>query len=148
MNHKVSETKHSTSCNFGTETHLTNNNNENSQGTEDSKIMLSRMKDSNYRFESNRNYFSICIYALCVIALGTVIIYSIVNFSETKAIVYRVLKVLSPFILAFFIAYLLHPMVVKINKYLENAKFISEKVAKILSIAISYLVVLGVLTIG
>ena len=109
-----------------------NNNNESSQGTEKSKIIASR-KD-NYRFESNRNYFSICIYALCVIAIGTVIIYSIVNFGETKAIVYRVLKVLSPFILAFFIAYLLHPMVVKIDKYLAKTKFISEKVSKILSI--------------
>ena len=65
-----------------------NKNNESSQGTEDSKVMPSR-KD-NYRFESNRNYFSICIYALCVIALGTVIIYSIVNFNEAKAIVGRV----------------------------------------------------------
>ena len=123
-----------------------NNNNESSQGTEVSKIKPSR-KD-NYRFESNRNYFSIGIYALCVIALGTVIIYSIVNFSETKAIVYRVIKVLSPFILAFFIAYLLHPMVVKIDKRLKKTKYISEKVSKILSIAISYLVVLGLLTVG
>ena len=123
-----------------------NNNIESSQGTEDSKIMPSR-KD-NYRFESNRNYFSICIYALCVIALGTVIIYSIINFSETKEIVRRVIKVLSPFILAFFIAYILHPMVVKIDKYLKKTKFISEKVSKILSIAISYLVVLGMITIG
>ena len=123
-----------------------NNNNESSQGTENSKIISSR-KD-NYRFESNRNYFSICIYALCVIAIGTVIIYSIVNFNETKAIVYRVLKVLSPFIVAFFIAYLLHPMVVKIDKYLKKTKYISEGVSKILSIAISYLAVLGMLTIG
>ena len=123
-----------------------NKNKESSQGTEDSKIMPSR-KD-NYRFESNRNYFSICIYALCVIALGTVIIYAIVNFNEAKAIVGRVIKVLSPFILAFFIAYILHPMVVKIDKYLKKTKFISEKVSKILSIAISYLVVLGMITIG
>ena len=124
-----------------------NNNNEGSQGTEDARRMPSR-KNSNYRFESNRNYFSICIYALCVIALGTVIIYSIVNFSETKAFVYRVLKVLSPFILAFFIAYILHPMVVKIDEHLKKTNFISERISKILSIAISYLVVLGLLTIG
>ena len=117
MSPKISETKQSTFCNLGTETHCINNNNENIHGTEDSQIMLSR-KESNYRFESNRNYFSICIYALCVIALGTVIIYSIVNLNETRDIVRRVIKVLSPFILAFFIAYVLHPMVVKIDRHL------------------------------
>ena len=147
MNQKISETTHSTSCKHETETHFTNNNKEGSQGTEDSKIIPSGNKDSNYRFEFNRNYFSICIYALGVIALGTVIIYSIVNFSGTKDIVRRLLQVMSPFILAFFIAYLLHPMVVKINKLLEKTKFISEKASKILSIVISYLVVLGALTI-
>ena len=39
-------------------------------------------------------------------------------------------------------------MVVKIDKYLKKTKFISESVSKILSIAISYLVVLGILIVG
>ena len=35
-------------------------------------------KNSNYQFESNRKYFSICIYALCVIFIGTFLIYCII----------------------------------------------------------------------
>lgn len=104
-------------------------------------------KNSNYKFESNRNYFTISIYALCVITLGTIIVYSIVNFDATKAAISRFLNILSPFIMAFFIAYILHPIVVKINKLLKKIKFMSDKAAKILSIIISYLLVLGIMTV-
>ena len=147
MKHKTSETTHNTSCNLSTDNSFRDNNKENSQGTGESKPISSGIKENNYRFESNRNYFSICVYALCVIAIGTVIIYSIVNFDETKGSVRRLLQVLSPFIIAFFIAYLLNPMVVKIDKLLEKTKVISEKASKILAIIISYLVVSGVLIV-
>jgi len=105
------------------------------------------LRNNNYSFQSNRNYFSISIYALAVIALGTLIIYSIVNFNETKATIRNFFTVLSPFIMAFFIAYILHPIVVKINRLLKKFKFISDKAAKVLSIALSYLIVIGILTI-
>lgn len=105
------------------------------------------LRNNNYSFQSNRNYFSISIYALAVIALGTLIIYSIVNFNQTKATIGNFFTVLSPFIMAFFIAYILHPIVVKINRLLKKFKFISDKAAKVLSIALSYLIVIGILTI-
>lgn len=108
---------------------------------------IANTKNSNYKFESNRNYFTISIYALWVITLGTIIIYSIVNFDATKAAISRFFSILSPFIMAFFIAYILHPIVVKIKKLLNKIKFISDKAAKILSIIISYLLVLGILTV-
>ena len=105
------------------------------------------LRNNNYSFQSNRNYFSISIYALAVIALGTLIIYSIVNFNQTKATIRNFFTVLSPFIMAFFIAYILHPIVVKINRLLKKFKYISDKAAKVLSIALSYLIVIGILTI-
>lgn len=108
----------------------------------------SNQKSSNYHFESNRRYFSICVYALCVITLGTFIVYSIVNFSQTKATIQGFLSSILPFLVAFFIAYMLNPIVTKFYLlFHEKLHVKSESTCKLLSIVLSYLLVIGALTV-
>lgn len=105
-------------------------------------------KNINYQFESNRKYFSICIYALSVIFLGSLIIYSILNMDKTKSAFYAWIDAMSPFIMAFFIAYILNPVVVKIKMLLERTtKIKSITFIRSLSIILTYLVVFSIITI-
>ena len=105
-------------------------------------------KNSNYQFESNRKYFSICIYALCVIFIGTFLIYCIMNMEKTKAALLALISALSPFLIAFFIAYVLNPIVIKIKSFLEQSlKIRSSKATKALSIVLTYLLVLGIVAV-
>lgn len=112
------------------------------------KISHNDTKNRNYQFESNRKYFSICIYALFVIFIGTFLIYCIINMDKTKSAIGNFTTALSPFIMAFFIAYVLNPIVVRIHHFLKRTcKITSEKVAKALSIILTYLLVLGILAV-
>lgn len=105
-------------------------------------------KNSNYQFESNRKYFSISIYALCVILIGTLFIYCIINMDKTKGALSHFLSSLTPFIAAFFIAYILNPIVVRCKSFLENVCHIrSTKISKILSIVFTYILVISILTV-
>ena len=56
--------------------------------------------DSNYVFESNRKYFTICIYAFCLILISVLTIAMILNMGKTKAIFAGVFKALTPFLVA------------------------------------------------
>lgn len=113
-----------------------------------SEIQQNDAKNRNYQFESNRKYFSICVYALCVIFIGTFLIYCIINMDKTKSALGNFTTALSPFIIAFFIAYILNPIVIKIHQFLKRTcKVSSEKMAKTLSIVLTYLLVLGILAI-
>lgn len=103
-----------------------------------------------HKFQTNRNYFIISIYALTVIAIGTIIISLILNFSYTVSAIKQVINVLSPFIVAFFIAYILNPIVIAIdNRFLlKILKIKREKLRKILAILLSYLIVIGIIAIS
>ena len=101
-------------------------------------------------FHANSNYFTICVYALVFVTIGTIIIYMIVNFSETMAAFNRLLSALSPFLGALFIAFLLNPLMVfldqKIFQRLLKGK--CRLLCKILSITFSYLFAIGLITIA
>ena len=103
-----------------------------------------------HKFQTNRNYFIISIYALTVIAIGTIIISLILNFSYTVSAIKQVINVLSPFIVAFFIAYILNPIVIAIDTrfLLKILKIKREKLRKILAILLSYLIVIGIIAIS
>lgn len=104
--------------------------------------------DKRNHFESNKKYFTICIYTLFVIAIGAIIVYLIMNLKDTKRGITHLIDVLSPFLIAFFIAFLLNPIVLKLNTFFQDiCKLKSHKLCKFLSILFSYLLVLGVLTI-
>ncbi|SFS00739.1 AI-2E family transporter [Anaeromicropila populeti] len=99
-------------------------------------------------FESNKQYFTICIYALFVITVGSIIIYSIMNWSETRQNIENVFGILSPFIAAFFIAFLLTPLTKNIDQLLEKYLMKSPSYTsfrKGISIFCSYIVFLGII---
>lgn len=104
----------------------------------------------NYSFEFNRKYFMICVYTLATISIGAFIIYCIVNLPVLKTAIGNFFKILSPFIAAFFIAFIINPLA----KYLERKFFLNVcKIKSIgvrlsLSILVSYIVVLGLLVVG
>lgn len=105
-------------------------------------------KNINYHFESNRKYFSICIYALCVIFIGTFLVYCIMNMDKTKSALLALIEALSPFIIAFFIAYILNPIVIKMKSLLEHGfRIRSTKASKALSIVLTYLLVFSIVTV-
>lgn len=105
-------------------------------------------KDTN-RFYLSSTYFTICIYGLAFVALSTIIFITIVNWSNTINIVKGLLRTLTPFVVAFFIAYILNPLVKKIDQLLKQAMFKERyvKARKFLSIGITYLLVLAFITI-
>lgn len=101
------------------------------------------------QFESSKKYFTISIYAIFVVAVSTLIIYLIMNGKETKAGITKILSTMAPFIAAFFIAFLLHPIVKRFDHLFK--KLFHEKrprLRKGCAIFVSYLLVMIILIIG
>lgn len=101
-------------------------------------------------FQSNRTYFTICVYALAVITLGTAIIYMIVNFEETQASFHHLMSALAPFLGAIFLAFLLNPIVVFLDRQIF-ARLLGRHcpaLRKFLSILSAYLFAIGILTVA
>lgn len=106
--------------------------------------------DSNaWQFTANKNYFTIVIYGLLFVALGTLIFMGITHWNDVIEKFSMVLGTLRPFIIAFFIAYILNPFVKWIDNVLKNYVFKDKLVRgrKMISIGISYLVVLAFITV-
>lgn len=99
------------------------------------------------KFESNKKYFTISIYTLFVIAIGTVLIKSIISWNLTKASMHNIFNMLSPFLIGSFIAYLLNPIVRKIDSVFLHkiCRISSSRLRKVLSLLLSYLIVIGIL---
>lgn len=106
--------------------------------------------ESNYKFESNKKYFTICVYALVTIIAATIIICFVVNFGGVKLWMKDLAKILSPFIAAFLIAFLLNPLVKWMDSYFFHKLLHLEK-PKLrggLSILLTYLLVFGIIIVG
>lgn len=115
-------------------------------------IILGESTESNshpWKFVPNQTYFTIVIYGLLFVALGTLISIGITNWAGVVDKINVVLITLRPFIIAFFIAYILNPFVKYIDRVLERYLFKDKfvKGRKIMSIAISYVVVITFITI-
>lgn len=116
----------------------------------DNKSKLPRDREKRNIFETNSKYFTICIYSLFVIFIGTVLIYSILNWTETKQTVSNVLHVLSPFFIGFFIAYVLNPLVKRLDHVLEKLfvkKKLKDSYRHALSILFSYIIALSIIVV-
>lgn len=110
------------------------------------------MKHNN-KFESNNQYFTISIYAFFVIVASLLFYKVIANWAETSNFLKTIFRVLSPFIFAFLIAYLIHPLTNWIEKNIiiklgiGKFKIKNFKLQRILSIIIVYLIVIGFLAL-
>ena len=83
-----------------------------------------------------------------LVAVITIVIFAITNWSNTLKIIGNFISVIAPFIVAFFISYLIKPMVRSFEKILDKIKSGSAmKVKTIISVVISYLIVVGAITV-
>lgn len=98
----------------------------------------------NNKFESNKKYFTICIYTLFVILVGSVIVKLIISWDQVTAMLKQYSDALSPFVIGAFIAYLINPLM----KYFDKTLFtgllkMKSKKSKYLSLILAYLIVIG-----
>lgn len=105
-------------------------------------------KDQKIQLLANKNYLIISIYALFVIVIGAFIIYLFVNMQHTKTVISNFLNTISPFLVAFFIAFLINPMVMKLHNFLLNVVKLKSRALRVfISMFASYLLVIGGVTI-
>ena len=101
------------------------------------------------RFQPNSRYFTIMIYGLLFV-LGTILLVRIVgSFNNTVKLLGQALQVIAPFLVGAFIAFILYPLVRFFYRQLFKNKFHmkSDKLAKWLSILITYVIAIGVIAI-
>lgn len=97
------------------------------------------------KFESNKKYFTISVYTICVILISTLGIRAIFNWKETSAFFSQLLSGLSPFLIGAFLAYVLFPLVKTLEYNIFGLKLHirSRKLCRFLSILTTYLLVIG-----
>lgn len=120
----------------------------NSNKKKTSSDAASRLKKN--IFETNAKYFTICIYAFFLIVVSTVFIYCVANWSKTQATISNIISILSPFFVGFFIAYVLNPIVKKLDHLLEKKIFrdkLSTSVRHGISILSAYILALGIIIV-
>ena len=110
----------------------------------------SSKKNNAFSFEPNGKYFTVCVYALGTIAVGALIIYAIMHIGAISSAIKELMRVLSSFIVAFFIAFILNPLVGWFDSsFFEKALKIKKPgTRKLLSIAAAYILVIGLVVVG
>lgn len=100
-------------------------------------------------FEKNRTYYTISIYVISTVVICAVLLKMIWNWADTYSNIRHFFSMLSPFIIGFFIAYLLNPLIKFLdNKFFEKICHIKKSgIRKFLSILFSYIIVFGIITI-
>lgn len=103
----------------------------------------------NHKFESNKKYFNISIYAIVVILIGCVLFRFITQWATTSKFIVQLWSILFPFFLGFLIAYIMNPVVSFFQRRLTGRLFQNapSKLQRGVSILISYLVLVGFLII-
>lgn len=87
-------------------------------------------------------------YVIGLVFICTLIIVAVINLGTTIDIIGRFLAIIAPFIFGFFFAYLIRPIVATLEKPLKRIKKgKGEKIKRVISIVVSYLIVIGALTI-
>lgn len=111
------------------------------------EIILNDIK--NNKFESNNKYFTICIYTIFVILVGTLIVKLIISWDQAITAFNGYVSALSPFFIGAFIAYLINPLMKYFDQkvFLGLFKFKSTNASKFCALALSYLLVIGLIYI-
>ncbi len=101
------------------------------------------------QFKSNQTYFTICIYTIFVIAAACIIIQLIFNWHSSIKIFKEFISHMSSFVLGILIAFMVNPLVCYINEKILDQYFHLKKVKirKLISILLSYLIVIGFIII-
>ena len=96
------------------------------------------------KFQSNKKYFTISIYTVITFCICLLIYKFTNNWAVTKAHFASITSMLAPFLIAFLIAYFIDPLVNRIDGILKHSfhdRF--TKLHKILSLLLSYIIVVG-----
>lgn len=106
------------------------------------------MSEKNKILKVLKSFVSHIWYVVTLVAICTAIIVIICNWSQTLVVLEKAVSILSPFILGFFFAYLIYPLVKIIANGLDRIKKgKGMKLKKIFSILFTYIIIIGVLTI-
>lgn len=102
----------------------------------------------NNRFEPNKKYFTICIYAVITFCVCLFIYKFTSNWSSTKARIADITGMLAPFLIAFLIVYFVTPMVKHIDRFLFG-RFTDKfyKIHRAISLIISYIIIIGFISL-
>jgi len=97
------------------------------------------------KFQSNKKYFTICIYAIATFCICLAVYKLTNNWQDTTSRIGQLFSILSPFLMAFLIAYFVNPITRRINRLLfrESVNKKYEKLHKIISLIIAYMIVIG-----
>lgn len=100
------------------------------------------------RFLPNNRYFTICIYALVIILLGSLIVRVVMTpYAVTRGI-QRILNVLMPFLIGALIAMILNPIINYL--YLIMTKYMkirNRKLCRVIASVLAYCMVLGLIMV-
>ncbi|MDY5576719.1 MAG: AI-2E family transporter [Lachnospiraceae bacterium] len=101
----------------------------------------------NHKFSKNNKYYTIALYTIAVITISTLIIKIIINWNGTSSLLSNIFSILNPFIVGLFIAYFLNPLSTLIDEKCLNLFFKSKhhNLRKIISILLSYIIVIGLI---
>ena len=100
------------------------------------------------RFEANKTYFTICIYAIVTFCICIFIYKFINNWKETQERISGIFSMLTPFLLAFLIAYFVNPLIRNIDKLLCRLfKTRWSRLRRVLSLVLAYVVLIGFISL-
>lgn len=100
------------------------------------------------RFQANNIYFTISVYAVAVIFIGALIIKLFISWEGTMNTIKGGINILMPFIIGALIAFILNPLTKRIAALLEKFFHLKQGILrKMLSIAIAYLLVIGLIAV-
>lgn len=98
-----------------------------------------------HKFTKNNTFYTIAVYALITILLATIGIKLIMNWETTSGFLKNLVGALAPFLLGFFIAYIINPLAEIISQKILKGLFRIKpvKFRKVISIFLSYIIVFG-----
>lgn len=106
------------------------------------------MKNKDKFLEAFKSSVSNIWYIILLVAICTTVIVIICNWSETCVVLEKGIAILMPFIIGFFFAYLIYPLVKTIRNGLNIIKKDKGmKIKRIISILLAYIIVIGILSI-
>lgn len=126
-----------------------NTNDNNNTDTQALQPQLQQNNNSRHIFSKNRNYYTISIYVIATVVICAILLKIIINWTSTVSAINQIISLLSPFLLGFFIAYILNPLIRNTDEKIFNNffKLKNSSVRKALSILLVYLIVFGILTV-
>ena len=103
------------------------------------------------KFEWNKRYFTIAVYAFLTVAAGILFFFLILHFGAVTGVLGKIVGILMPILYGFVIAYLLNPVLRTMEKrflpFVLRARLSKTKVRRVLAVILTYLLALAFLSV-